>query len=98
MPRMTSQASTTKTTKICNPEPITNHLCRPVCRQGLKTAKAMKAIKIIFLTGTVICCTLAIIFRTVTLPVALVYEALTAMAEASNDAAEEIMRNVKGEV
>ncbi len=51
----------------------------------------MKAIKIIFLTGTVICCT-------VTLPVALVYEALTAMAEASNDAAEEIMRNVKGEV
>lgn len=58
----------------------------------------MKAIKIIFLAGTVICCILAIIFRTVTLPVALVYDALKAMAEASNDAAEEIMKNVKGEV
>lgn len=55
----------------------------------------MKAKKIIYIIGAVVCSTLAIIFRTVALPVALAYDALDAMANTSNDAAEQLLENTK---
>lgn len=51
----------------------------------------MKATKIVHITGAVICCTLAIVFRTIALPIALAYDALDAMANTSNDAADQLL-------
>nr|DAJ08945.1 MAG TPA: hypothetical protein [Caudoviricetes sp.] len=55
----------------------------------------MKAKKIVYIIGAVVCSTLAIIFRTVALPIALAYDALDAMANTSNDAAEQLLENTK---
>lgn len=55
----------------------------------------MKATKLVHITGAVICCTLAIIFHTVALPIALAYDALDAMANTSNDAAEQLLGKEK---
>ena len=56
----------------------------------------MKAKKIIYIIGTVICSTLAIIFRTVALPIALAYDALDAMANTSNETTDQLLKNIKG--
>lgn len=52
----------------------------------------MKAKKIIYIIGAVICSTLAIIFRTV----ALAYDALDAMANTSNETTDQLLENIKG--
>ena len=57
----------------------------------------MKAKKIVYLIGAVICSTLAIIFRTAALPIALAYDALDAMAYTSNKATDQLLKNIKGE-
>lgn len=62
----------------------------------LKQQKTMKAKKIIYITGAVICSTLAIIFRTVALPIALAYDALDAMANTSNETTDQLLENIKG--
>lgn len=56
----------------------------------------MKAKKIIYITGAVICSALAIIFRTVALPIALAYDALDAMANTSNETTDQLLENIKG--
>ena len=48
----------------------------------------MKAKKIIYLIGAIVCRALAVIFRTAALPIALAYDALDAMANTSNETAE----------
>lgn len=55
----------------------------------------MKAKKIIYITGAVICSTLAIIFRTAALPIALAYDALDAMANTSDMATDQLLENTK---
>lgn len=55
----------------------------------------MKATKLVHITGAVICCTLAIIFRTVALPIALAYDALDAMANASKEAIDQLLEKIK---
>lgn len=60
-----------------------------------KTVQTMKAKKIVYLIGAVVCSTLAIIFRTVSLPVALAYDALDAMANTSNEATDQLLENTK---
>ena len=97
MPKVTLPTSTTRTTKTCKPKPITNKIPLPAQVLGgvSKTTKAMKAKKIVYIIGAVVCSTLAIIFRTVALPIALAYDALDAMANTSNDAAEQLLENTK---
>lgn len=56
----------------------------------------MKAKKIIYIIGTVICSALAIIFRTAALPIALAYDALDAMANTSNETTDQLLENIKG--
>lgn len=60
-----------------------------------KTVQAMKAKKIIYIIGAVVCSTLAIIFRTIALPIALAYDALDAMANTSNEATDQLLENTK---
>lgn len=98
MPKATLPTSTTRTTKICKPKPITKQIPLPaICRGGyLKQQKTMKAKKIIYITGAVICSTLAIIFSTVALPIALAYDALDAMAKTSNETTDQLLENLKG--
>ncbi len=56
----------------------------------------MKAKKIVYIIGAIVCSTLAVIFRTIALPVALAYDALDAMANTSNEATDRLLENVKG--
>ena len=58
----------------------------------------MKAKKIVYIIGAVICSVLAIIFRTAALPIALAYDALDAMANTSNETADTILDDIKGKV
>ena len=97
MPKVTLLTSTTRTTKIYKPnQSLTTSPFRPCVGGGVsKTAKDMKAKKIIYTIGAVICSTLAIIFRTVTLPIALTYDALDAMANTSNETADHLLENTK---
>lgn len=60
-----------------------------------KTTKPMKAKKIVYMIGAVICTILTIIFRTATLPIALVYDALDAMANTSEETADNLMGEEK---
>lgn len=53
----------------------------------------MKAKKVVYIIGAIVCSTLAIIFRTVALPIALAYDALDAMANTSNEATDRLMEN-----
>lgn len=62
-----------------------------------KTVQTMKAKKIIYIIGAIVCSTLAIIFRTAALPIALAYDALDAMAYTSNEATDQLLKNIKGE-
>lgn len=55
----------------------------------------MKAKKIVYIIGAVVCSTLAIIFRTVALPIALAYDALDAMANTSNEATDQLLEKIK---
>ena len=55
----------------------------------------MKAKKIIYIIGAVVCSTLAIVFRTAALPIALAYNALDAMANISNEATDQLLGNTK---
>ena len=97
MPKATLPTSTTRATKTCKPKPITNKIPLPAQVPGgvSKTTKAMKAKKIVYIIGAVVCSTLAIIFRTVSLPVALAYDALDAMANTSNEATDQLLGNTK---
>lgn len=55
----------------------------------------MKAKKVVYIIGAVVCSALAIIFRIVTLPIALAYDALDAMANTSDKAADQLLENTK---
>ena len=61
-----------------------------------KTVQTMKAKKIIYLIGAIVCRALAVIFRTAALPIVLAYDALDAMANTSNETAETILDDVTG--
>ncbi len=56
----------------------------------------MKAKKIIYIIGAVVCSALAIIFRTAALPIALAYDALDAMANTSNETTDQLLEGIKG--
>lgn len=51
----------------------------------------MKAKKIVRMTGAVICAILTIMFRTAALPASLVYDALDAMANNTDEKANNLM-------
>ena len=55
----------------------------------------MKAKKVVYIIGAIVCSALAIIFRTVALPIALAYDALDAMANTSNKATDQLLENTK---
>ena len=55
----------------------------------------MKAKKVVYIIGAIVCSALAIIFRTVALPVALAYDALDAMANTSNEATGQLLEGIK---
>lgn len=55
----------------------------------------MKAKKIIYITGAIVCSALTIIFRTVALPIALAYDALDAMANTSNETTDQLLENTR---
>lgn len=65
-------------------------------RGGYLNNKTNESKKIIYITGAVICSTLAIIFRTVALPIALAYDALDAMANTSNETTDQLLENIRG--
>lgn len=56
----------------------------------------MKAKKVVYIIGAIVCNTLTIIFRTVALPIALAYDALDAMANTSNETTDQLLENIKG--
>lgn len=56
----------------------------------------MKAKKVVYIIGAVICSTLAIIFRTVALPIALAYDAIDAMANTSDGTTDQLLESIKG--
>ena len=64
----------------------------------------MKAKKAVYIIGAVVCSTLAIIFRTVALPIALAYDALSAlaydalsaMANTSDETTDLLLESIKG--
>ena len=93
MPKATLPTSTTRTTKTCKPNQSLTKISPPATLPGggSKTKETMKATKIVHITGAAICCTLAIIFRTIALPIALAYTAFDAMANTSNIAAEQLL-------
>lgn len=95
MPKTTLPAST-KTT--CKPQITTTCIPTGAVPGGMPLNKRpMKAKKAIYLAGAVICATLTIIFRTVGLPVALVFDAICAMAQTTNEATVELLRGVSDE-
>lgn len=51
----------------------------------------MKAKKIVYITGAVVCITLTIIIRTASLPFELVRDALDAVADSSENAADRLL-------
>lgn len=53
----------------------------------------MKAKKVVYIIGAIVCSALAIIFRTIAMPVALAYDALDAMANTSNEATDRLLEN-----
>lgn len=55
----------------------------------------MKAKKVVYIIGAIVCSALTIIFRTVALPIALAYDALDAMANTSDMATDQLLENTK---
>lgn len=56
----------------------------------------MKAKKVVYIIGAVICSTLTIMFKTIALPVKLIGAALDAMAFTSDCANDQIVESIKG--
>lgn len=98
MPKTTLPTSTTRTTKTCNKKNHQQNTPTGSLPGGgiSKTVKTMKAKKIIYIIGAVVCSALAIIFRTAALPIALAYDALDAMANTSNETTDQLLEGIKG--
>lgn len=55
----------------------------------------MKAKKIAYTVGAVVCTILTMVFRTIALPVALAFDALNAMASTTDETADELIAKNK---